>query len=174
MNNKLIVSQLPNELLSNIALYLIEPNINILSIGWKNNKYSIKYCQNSYNTQLNIYHNIINYYIFNNEYYNLFNLYKTIYNLNTSLRKYLPTYIFADSVFKSYPYLSYQSLIKLEYDTELNIKKKIKDIELCHINSIKNLKKYTIRELSYIIYYYNKTNYDIDFYSYYLNNYFLW
>lgn len=170
---KIVFQYLPNELLSHISLYLIEPTLHITSIGWFDNKYDIKFCKKLYMIKLNIYHNIIKNFIFNNEYNNIFTLYTIIYNLNQTLRKYLPTYIFEERIFKIYPYISYPSLINLEYDSELNIVKKIKDIEKCHLSSIKNLKKYILQELQYFIYYYNQTNYQNTFYSYYFNYYYI-
>jgi hypothetical protein len=167
----IIFQQFSNEILFNISLYLIEPPIDIISIGWYNNKYKIQFCKKSFYKKLNIYSNIIKYYIFKNEYGKLFTLYITIYNLNQSLRKYIPTYVFADKIFKLYPYISYSSLISLEYDTELNFQKKIKQIEKCHLSSINNIKKFILRELNYFIYYYDKTKYQNNFYSYYFNYY---
>lgn len=165
----IVFKEFSNEILYNIANFLIEPALDITSIGWIDNEYQITFCKESLQTKLNIYSNIIKYYIFKNEYIILFTLYTTIYNLNQSLRKYIPTYIFEDRIFKLYPYISYQSLINLEYDTELNIMKKIKQIENCHLASIANLKKIILQELNYFIYYYKKTNYQNNFYSYYFN-----
>ena len=167
-----MITSLSNELLSKMAFYLIEPSMDILSIGWKDNKYTIALCKNSYNNKLIIYHDIINYYIFKNEYNNLFSLYNTIYNLNNSLRQYTPTYIFKERIFKIYKYISYPLLIGLEYDKEVNITKKIKEIENCHLIAISNLKKYILKELKYFIYYYNNIYSEISFNSYYFHSYY--
>ncbi len=150
--SSLFLSKLPNDILYNLSLFLIEPYIYINKIGWDfHNKYFIKYTIYDYNDTIYNYYNIIDLYIYQNYFNNIFQLYDTIFHLNTSFRQNLPTYIFNDFIFKTYPYITQNDLIKIEYDSSLNIFEKCKQIELIHINSLIKLKKKIITELNHYI-----------------------
>lgn len=157
----LTLTYLPTEILLYLTNFLIEPPIVITDIGWNNkNNYLIKYDKQIFNNNLNQYYQIIkfqitNNQITNNQITNIYSLYTIIYNLNTSLRKFIPTYIFSDIIFKKYRYIEYKSLISLEFDYQLDLKKKEKYIEEIHIKSINSHKIKIIKELEFYIKKYN-------------------
>jgi len=153
LTNNFLTNYLPKELLIYISNYLIEPTLIITNIGWNKytNNYYLEYDKIHFQKSLKKYHDVIKYQIINNNINNLYNLYLEINNLNNTLRKYMPTYIFSDIIFKKYKYITYRSLINLEYDKELNIQNK--EIEICniHIASINNIKKNILKELKFFI-----------------------
>lgn len=156
MKNKLLHNlfnkYIPIELLYYLSKYLLEPSLIITNIGWdKTNKYIISYSQSEANKSLSNFDNIIKYYITSYKITNIYLLYEHIYYLNTSLRKFTPTYIFADNIFKKYPYITYKSLIELEFDSQLDLVKKTKIIEKLHKKNIRWLQHDIIRELKYFI-----------------------
>lgn len=148
----MLLKEIPEELLILLSVYLIEPPIIIDSIGWDlNNNYQIKYNQKELQKSYNNFQNIVEYYIFNYNIKTIYKLHNIIYYLNTSFRKHIPTFLFSDKIFKLYPYITYKSLISLEFDSELSINKKIKNIESIHIISIEEIKTNIINELNYNI-----------------------
>ena len=159
---------LPIEILLYLTNFLIEPPIVITDIGWnKKNNYIIKYDKQNFYKNLKQYYQIIKFQIYNNNITDIFSLYTIIYNLNSSLRKFIPTYIFSDIIFKKYKYIEYKSLISLEYDCQLNLKQKEKNIEDIHIKSIFYHKIKVIKELNFYIKKYNDFLYYI---PYHINN----
>lgn len=160
---------IPIELLYHLSTFLIEPSLIITNIGWdKNNKYKISYSKSEAKKSLSNFDNIINYYITTYKLTNIYSLYEHIYYLNTSLRKFTPTYIFVDDIFKKYPYITYKSLIELEFDIELDLIKKTKLIEKLHKKNIKFLQYDIIRQLNYYIIKFNNFNYTGCNYPFYL------
>ena len=164
MNNNssthLFNNYIPIELLYYLSKFLIEPSLIITNIGWdQNNKYKITYSKLEVTKSLSNFNNIIKYYITSYKLNNIYSLYEHIYYLNTSLRKFTPTYIFVDDIFKKYPYITYKSLIELEFDCELDLVKKTKIIERLHKKNIKWLQYDIISELNYFIMKYNDFKY---------------
>jgi len=152
MHYNLIDSYIPVEILYILSDYLIEPSLIITNIGWdKNNKYFIDYSKNDYRKSLDNYYSIIKYYIVNYKINTIDSLYTHIYYLNSSFRKFVPTYIFAEDIFNKYSYIPYKTLIELEFDIELNIIKKKKQIENIHLKCIQQNKSNLIKELNYHI-----------------------
>lgn len=148
----MITNYIPIELLYHLSTFLIEPSLIITNIGWnKTNKYKIYYSKSEAKKALSNFDNIINYYITTYKITNIYSLYEHIYYLNTSLRKFTPTYTFVDNIFKKYPYITYKSLIELEFDYELDLIKKTKIIEQLHKKNIRWLQCDIIRELKYFI-----------------------
>lgn len=168
MKNKLLYNlftkDIPIELLYYLGKYLLEPSLIITNIGWdKTNKYIISYSKLEANKSLSNFDNIIKYYITSYKINNIYLLYEHIYYLNTSLRKYTSTYIFVDNIFKKYPYITYKSLIELEFDYELDLVKKTKIIEKLHKKSIRWLQYNIIRELKYFIIKYHEFNFLVEY-----------
>ncbi len=160
---------IPIELLYYLSTFLIEPPLIITNIGWdRTNKYKISYSKLEAKKSLSNYYNIINYYITTYQLTNIYSLYEQIYYLNTSLRKFTPTYIFVDDIFKKYPYITYKSLIELEFDCELDLIKKTKIIERLHKKNIKFLQYDIIRQLNYYITKFNDFKYTDCSYPFYL------
>jgi hypothetical protein len=156
----LFTKYIPIELLYHLSTFLIEPSLIITNIGWdRNNKYKLSYSQSEANKLLSNFDTIINYYITTYKLNNIYSLYEHIYFLNTSLRKFTATYTFVDDIFKKYPYITYKSLIELEFDTELDLIKKTKIIEKLHKKNIKFLQYDIINQLNYYITKFNDFKY---------------
>jgi hypothetical protein len=171
---KIIFSKyIPVEILYILSDYLIEPSLIITNIGWnKENNYIIDYSKIDYRNSLEHYYGIIKYYILKYKIETIYVLYTHIYFLNSSFRKFLPTYIFSERIFNKYTYIPYNTLIEVEFDTELNLIKKKKQIEYLHLKCLQNIKLKILKELKYHIEKYiefkNISNPDLVNYPFYL------
>jgi hypothetical protein len=153
----MLLNELSSDILLELSKYLLEPQIYITNIKWnKDNKYVIEYNKIEFNKKLNYYIHILQYQINYYNIYNIYDLYEIIYNYNKSFRKFNPTYIFIDNIFIKYKYLPLSKYINKEYNSELNIIKLQKELEVMHYKYIKKHYNLILKELLYFINKYKK------------------